>query len=721
MVRFKPFRYIMIMATLVLFATGGVWGQSALPAESDNFLSVTGSTGNGDTDKFQVTFFEIPASVTGPIYFAVYDPGVDNNIIDTDPDEGNTGNWEFRLYGGTGTISGSGARKEELTIAETTTGVQLGNAISGTGNAANSDGTWVYFAPVYPSQGELIGNKYYFKVFATHSDASKNAFRLDVSSTQGTSDWDGAGTTYGNTPSGVSDIRAFAYSWSMAFRNRGSAYWDIYPFVPESATENLVRHFWDFDGGESGQLFNKDETSIATGLTVYPVTGQTNGTWRLRVTENSTDGLIVNTSTLWFTGTMPSETFRMYAAPYTPPEPDHVAINPATASSTEGTPVTMTLQIVDASGNPVPYGRKVFVTLTSGGSNISLDEAAATASPVTSLITTSGDGIATFTVNLPTTAATDSVTIALKTDGTDGSDRLPASGALGVNGTATITFNDSADPAPTLTHTAQTIALNTAATLNTLTITEPAGGTVHLTATNDIRIRIPDALELEWDQTVLTTANGLSLGGTASGHVNATTPVTYESTKVVCINLDTSFAEGETLTVTGLKFLASTLASTGSLELCYTGATGAYSVTADNTITVTLPYTWNGTAGNWSTTTSWSPVAPAGGPDNTANVYIPSGTVTLDRADINTGNLTIGSGATLTLGTNPIQVDGTLSNDGTITLDGSQTVTLAAGNELGNLELHRNGYGAGRRKRVLQPHLQRVGSRVYAGRQRPHH
>ncbi len=111
---------VVIVVLLGLALVGGVWGQSQIPAEDTNFLAVTGNTDNGDTDAYQVVFFQVPKTVTGPLYFAVYDPGVDDAAgtggPDTDPDQGNTGNWEFRLYGGTGTLTGD-QRQRNYTFA----------------------------------------------------------------------------------------------------------------------------------------------------------------------------------------------------------------------------------------------------------------------------------------------------------------------------------------------------------------------------------------------------------------------------------------------------------------------------------------------------------------------------------------------------------------------------------------------------------------------------
>jgi len=675
--------YIHLMSVVGMLVLGGAgaWGQSALPAEPANFLSVTGTLANGDNDIYQVVFFEVPDTVSGPLYFSVYDPGVDGTVpSDVDPDQGNTGTWEFRLIGGTGTLSGSTARNVIFANqVAATQGTTLGNVLSGTGNLADTDQNWVYFEPVYPNQGEKIGNKYYFKVFATHSDGSKNAYRLNVSYAPGPNLFSIGTMTHGGSPTGVSSIRAFNYAWTLAFRSRAATEtWDLYPFVPDSAIANITRYFYDFDLGEAGELFNKDGTSVATGLTgdgtatatesSYPVTGQTNGTWRLRFVENATDGLPVNTATVFFAGSDPVENYRIYAASYTPPEPHHAVLSPVTASALENVPVTMTLQIVDVDGNPVPYARTVLVTASNG----------AVLSDGDGLVTTSGDGIAVFTVNIADVASgTASTTISVFSDGTGGTSRLPLIGALGTNGSATITFNDAADSAPTLDHTAYGFTQGSAGSLPMLTLTETVDAAAsNISSANGIRILIPDTLNAFWDQTVTNPV----FGGTASGRVNVATPVTYESSRVLRINLDTDFADGDALTIGSLLFTTTNGPSSDRLVLSYSGSSGPYIVTASNAITVNAAtsYTWDGGGAldNWADPLNWSPDAV---PDGAVNATIGSGfTVLVDGAGYDVLNLTILPGATLQLTSDTLAVNGTLNLDGTLDIAGTVGLTGSA-------------------------------------------
>jgi hypothetical protein len=88
---------------------------------------------------------------------------------------------------------------------------------------------WYYFPQgVSPSQGEHVGNKYYFKIVAEADGVSgiKNAYQVDIS-------YSG---TNGTIPTGVSGVRSFAYSWTVDFpQRRPASTWNIYPYVPENA------------------------------------------------------------------------------------------------------------------------------------------------------------------------------------------------------------------------------------------------------------------------------------------------------------------------------------------------------------------------------------------------------------------------------------------------------------------------------------------------------
>jgi hypothetical protein len=123
-----------------------------------------------------VVFYEVPDTITSTLYFAVNHPGIDTATptAPNNPDQGTVGaSWYYYLVGGTGTLSSATSR--QLTFAnlsEATTGTILD-----TKSYTNENG-WNYFTGVSPSQGEHIGNKYYFKVVAQAPNGNKNGFHL---------------------------------------------------------------------------------------------------------------------------------------------------------------------------------------------------------------------------------------------------------------------------------------------------------------------------------------------------------------------------------------------------------------------------------------------------------------------------------------------------------------------------------------------------------------
>ncbi len=334
--------------------------QSRIPAEASNYIQATGVAGNGDPDPYMVVFYEVPDTVTSTLYFAISDPG----LTGVSPDQGTGGTWTYYLVGGSGTLSSATSR--QLTFAsltEATTGTILD-----TKNYTTETG-WQYFSGVSPSQGEKIGNKYYFKIVAAAPNGNKNGFQLDVS--------------YSNSgnPTGSTEIRAFAYCWTLALLNNAGTTWNLYPFVSDAATGDISYVNWDMDSGEALAAWNKSGTSLtaptvsgegttwstSAATTNYTIGTETNGTWRLQVTEGSGTEPAINTSMFWFEN--PSGTIlRTYAASYTPPAPYAVTINLTSTTAITGTNASFTLQVVDSDGNPVPYVRNIYVTVNGSAS-----------------------------------------------------------------------------------------------------------------------------------------------------------------------------------------------------------------------------------------------------------------------------------------------------------------------------------------------------------------
>ena len=116
----------------------------------------------------------------------------------------------------------------------------------------------------------------------------------------------------------------------------------------------------------------------------------------------------------------------------------------------------------------------------------------------------------------------------------------------------------------------QTFAVGQAAAVaSTLTVTDCSAPTI--TAAQDLRIRIPAALNMVWDTSVTT----VTLGGGAAGKVSAS-GVTYEdSSKTAVLNVTSDFAGSDQVTVAGLKLTNFTAVSAASnLQLVVAGTGG---------------------------------------------------------------------------------------------------------------------------------------------------
>ncbi|MBP7494532.1 MAG: hemagglutinin, partial [Spirochaetales bacterium] len=630
--------------------------QSRIPAEASNYIQATGVAGNGDPDPYMVVFYEVPDTVTSTLYFAISDPG----LTGVSPDQGTGGTWTYYLVGGSGTLSSATSR--QLTFAsltEATTGTILD-----TKNYTTETG-WQYFSGVSPSQGEKIGNKYYFKIVAAAPNGNKNGFQLDVSY-----------STSGN-PTGSTEIRAFAYCWTLALLNNAGTTWNLYPFVPDSATGDISYVNWDMDSGEALAAWNKSGTSLtaptvsgegttwstSAATTNYTIGTETNGTWRLQVTEGSGTEPAINTSMFWFEN--PSGTIlRTYAAPYTPPAPYAVTINPQSTTALTGSSPSFTLQIVDSNGNPVPYVRNVYVTVNGSASIAPNNNGTAAAE----LLSTGGDGLATFTV---TDAAAEPVTVRVYWDGTGGSSSFGSSGST----TASVTFQS--DLLPSISSASNLTYRTDQAPVNLPVITITDSGTANITAANDIRIRFSSALSAEFLTTV--TSPTLTVGGTGGGIVGGT--VSYPDSRTILIDVTTDFAVTNTLTIgsgTPLQIDTTTdAASSGRLELSVNGGTVWTSVD-DKIITIldTNPtYVWNGnTNTSWTTDTNWAGGTAPSLNDGTENIIIPSGCSqypVLPAVAWSINQLTIDTGASLTIGANNLTINGTLNNTGTLVLSGA--------------------------------------------------
>ncbi len=114
----------------------------------------------------------------------------------------------------------------------------------------------------------------------------------------------------------------------------------------------------------------------------------------------------------------------------------------------------------------------------------------------------------------------------------------------------------------------QTFTVNDAATSISQLRIKAASTTPVITPANGIRIVIPDSVNMLW----ATSTTSATLGGSASGNVSST--VSYPNSKTLLLNVTSSFASNDDLTVSGLSFTNFTTSSAAaSLAFFYGGST----------------------------------------------------------------------------------------------------------------------------------------------------
>ncbi|MCF7915324.1 MAG: hypothetical protein K9L66_09165, partial [Spirochaetaceae bacterium] len=674
---------------LIFLTLTNINAQSLIPKGSGNWIQVTGDPINGDRDSVMVAFFEVPDTVTSTLYFAINSPGLSGAGY---PDQGTTGTTIFRLFGGQGAISDSRSRQNVYTGTEVTNNDHLVGTLLDTKTYGNVDLGWEYFAGVEPTQGEKIGNKYYFRVVAQIDDGSKNGFQLDVSTAQTTE------------PSGHTSIKAFAYGWTLALINRNGQEWNIYPFVADTDTGNIRyhNHDADFDSGNSPNIeFDAFRTDTSGPLAVT-VSGENteaiddfpiyinpdyyrNGTWRLRITERDYPTLI-NTTEFWFSNTNSGEIYRGYSDSFiNPPAPDYVSVSPAASSAKISTDINtpddterIAIQLVDIDGNPVTYSRNVWVTLNQADAGIVAASDTSTPLPAqNALVTTSTDGLGWVDVARTNTGT---VTVTPVTDGSNSSSNLTNTYP---NETAQIDFSSLFAPVMSSAANLYYIAGN-AQVLEDITIDVLDDNTVK--NGNEVYIRIPTELDAHFDPGATISWNITGTGrinGAASGSSPGFTYTTIDKTNdVIEIPVSTDFVSGDTMTISGLAFTNVSTPSEGNLRLSYDGG-GTYTVVDDKLIVAQdgSLRTWvGGTTGSetsWNTASNWD---PAFVPTASENVLIPD--VVYDPVlDVNPGavaNISLDAGASLDLNGNTLRVVGDIANSGTIdTTTAGSTLELA--------------------------------------------
>ena len=697
---------ISIFSLLFLFPIV-VFSQTLIPQGTDNWLSGAGTPGSGDVDGLNVVFFEIPDTVTGPIYFAIEDPGIvedggtpgtalnpqDQWIIDAGE------RMTFTLVGGDGAFSNPVSRKYKYStkadVYSSGTGIQLDQHIytpDAVAGALNPETTgWIYFNPVYPSQGEHIGNKYYFKVIAEASTGAnfKNGYRFDAS------------LSNAGSPTGISGGEAFAYSWCVLFRDDIDDSWDLYPYVTRNAVPPVVRFIvvgcFDFDpsgGVPTAAIYNKEPEGVPSAITVdgpsnevdngsvQITAGEDNGTWRVRITETGSVGY-PNTSEVWAWengaaengNTVPDEStdtmYRIYSGSYNPPDPHHIVAvaEDGTAIDNDSDTEKITFQVVDDSGTPLPYSEKIWIDLSSDtgvtivqkNNNADIDSPTAVGANTT-LVTTDVSGIGWITIKR-TDQADSTVTVTPVTNGGNSSSTLP-----GTNTSADVFFGNISAPTISSAGNNDENISQSGTPLENIVITETGtGATRSLVSGANIRIKLPSVLtDSVFSAPVpIATPSGGGFAGvvTIAGNV-ITVPITG------------NFANGDTLTLSGITANTGTVTGSGKIILDYDGSL-SYLVEDDKATSVKNPNLkeWLGSAGTgWNTPGNWSGGSiPVAGQDVVIRNVLNQPVLDIATTPALT-SLTIDSGSTLSLNGNTLQAT-TFENQGTLKVSGGETVT----------------------------------------------
>lgn len=560
---FKKTKFAHLIPLLLIFLHPAIEAQSLMPADSGNWLQNANKLNLGDQDEINVIFFEIPDTTTSTLYFGVRDSETNN----FPPDQLTTGGspsalTDFYLIGGSGSLSDANSRKINYSgiEAQSRTGTQLSYFQST--NVGPDAGTWHYFPQgVSPSQGEHIGNKYYFKIVVDMTASSnavgedyKNAYQLDVS----------LSGVNGQAPAGVPDAKSFAYHLCFDLAN-GFPAWNLYPFIPDNAltTDTVNFYNYDFDTDGTIHVYDKvpeaerfpapnasiDGATESQGYTVNNV-AERNGTWRYNFVSSS--GSTQNASEVWvdLNGTTP---LRLYSSAInTPPAADHVVVNytDGQAVANDADTETMSLQVVDASGDPVNTVKNIYVALTDGGANpanIVSVNGAAFGPAAAALIATDVNGLASYQIrrNHDGTPDNDSYTVTSTVywNGTGSSTDFGTSSFT----TKDVVFSENPDPTISSASNQDFTVGAGATTLDTITINHPSlavSPKIVNSGTWELQIRIPAGLDAVFRNFAPT------LGGGAVAKVGATS--FSGDFKTLRIEVTANFTTGDSITVTNL-------------------------------------------------------------------------------------------------------------------------------------------------------------------------
>jgi PKD repeat protein len=271
-----------LAATLALMLIGTVPGMvqaqsSQLP---EGLLVVYGALApsrEGDVDRREQIFFSLPSDLRDRVFVRLFDPEVSGS---NDFTYGGTGNstTTFRVFGGDGAFTAAdrpamqadGARVPRVSGVTPVTGPGKALMEKVFGNDAGTDGRWINLGAVRARQGEMVGDRAYF--------------RIDV---QGTGGDDGNGYSVG-----VSLARD---------RDRAPKGLDMFAYQPTIrwTTAGPATRVW-FDGGTGGpytvQSFDaaNGDISIITDYADLPVRVSGQDFWTVDQADTSESNLALS-------------------------------------------------------------------------------------------------------------------------------------------------------------------------------------------------------------------------------------------------------------------------------------------------------------------------------------------------------------------------------------------------------------------------------------------
>jgi hypothetical protein len=215
-----------------------------------------------------------------------------------------------------------------------------------------------------------------------------------------------------------------------------------------------------------------------------------------------------------------------------------------------------------------------------------------------------------------------------------------------------------------------TLASSTAGTYTVTYTVAAANGCSQYTTTTSVTVTAAPSATISYSGTPYCTS-----GGTATVTRTGTAGGTYSSTAGLSINSST-----------GTITLGSSTAGTYTVTYTVAASGGCSVYNTTTSVTILSPGVWTGAVStSWSTSGNWS---CGGAPTSATNVTIPSGLTNYPSITSGTGsvnNLTIQSGASVTVNGGTLQIAGTVSNSGTFTatngtveLNGSSAQTIPA-------------------------------------------